>query len=354
MDREIALIELGLANYRSVSPAPEVRNYTSLVLDALLSAAAGDSSGSSGGTAALEMAASRWARALATARVNDPAISPALLADIGRALCTRGEVVYDLRVDPARGLQFVPACDWSVYGSADRSSWWYRLTLAGPSTTYTVERPAQGVAHFMYSHTARQPWRGIGPLQWASATGSLAGHIEGALRDEASGPRGSIVPLPENTKAQDGLKSSFAALRGGLALPETTSGGHGDRAQSPQRDWRVERLGANPPTALIALRQAVEVSVLSACGVPPALAVGLTDGTMARESYRQFLHLLVRPLGKLVAATFSEVLEQPVTLQFDDLGAADVQSRARAWRQLVGREAEMDAGTASRIVGFTE
>ena len=140
------------------------------------------------------------------------------------------------------------------------------------------------------------------------------------------------------------LKSGFASLKGKIAFPETTSGGAGDRGGAPQRDWRVERLGASPPAALVALRQAVEVSVLSACGVPPALAVGLTDGTMARESYRQFLHLLVRPLGKLVAATFSEVLEQPVTLQFDDLGAADVQSRARAWRQLVGREAEMDAG----------
>ena len=349
------MIELGLANYTSDSPAPEVRNnYTSIILDAILAGAAGNSSGSSGATAALEMAASRWARALATARASDPAITPALLADIGRALCTRGEVVYDLVVDPVRGLQFIPACDWSVFGDANRATWWYRLTMAGPSSTYTVERPAQGVAHFLYSFDARQPWRGIGPLGWASATGSLAGHVEGALRDEASGPRGSIVPLPENTKAQDGLKAGFAALRGGLALPETTSGGHGDRAQSPQRDWRVERLGANPPSALVALRQAVEVSVLSACGVPGSMAIGLNDGVAMRESYRQFLHLLVRPLGKLVAATFSEVLGQPVTLQFDDLGAADIQSRARAWRQLAGREASMAEAEASRIVGFTE
>ena len=354
MDREGALIELGLASHKSVSPAPEARNYTNLIIDAILAGAAGNSSGSSGATAALEMGASRWARALASARVSDPAITPALLGDIGRNLCTRGEVVYDLRVDPVRGLQFIPACDWTVYGGADRSSWWYRLTLAGPSGSTTVERESAGVAHFMYSASARQPWRGVGPIQWASATGTLAGHIERALADESGGPVGSIVPMPEGSVADSGLKASFANLRGGLALPATTSGGHGDRAQSPQRDWRVERLGANPPAALVALRQAVEISVLSCCGVPGSMAIGLNDGVAMRESYRQFLHLLVRPLGKLVAATFSEVLEQPVTLQFDDLGAADVQSRARAWRQLVGREAEMDAGTASRIVGFTE
>ena len=75
---------------------------------------------------------------------------------------------------------------------------------------------------------------------------------------------------------------------------------------------------------------------------------------MARESYRQFLHLLVKPLGRIVEATFSDVLETPVSLTFDDLSAADVQSRARAWRALVGREASMDEAEASRIVGFTE
>ena len=348
------MIELGLANYTSVSPAPEVRNYTSLVLDALLSAAAGDSSGSSGGTAALEMAASRWARALATARVSHPSITPPLLADIGRSLCRSGEVVYDLVVDPVRGLTFVPVADWTIYGGADRASWWYRLSKMAPSGSVTVERESAGVAHFMYSASPRQPWRGIGPLQWASATGSLVGHVEAALRDEASGPRGSIVPLPENTKVQDGLKASFASLKGGLALPETTSGGHGDRAQSPQRDWRVERLGANPPSALIALRQAVEISVLSACGCPAALAIGVTDGTAMREAYRQFLHLTVKPLGRIVAATLTDVLDTPVSLTFDDLSAADIQSRARSWRQLVGREAEMGEGAASRIVGFTE
>ena len=353
------MIELGLARTSvspaSVSPASGLEqraSYTSLIIDAILSAAAGSAAGSAVATAAFEMAASRWARALATARASDPSITPALLADIGRALCRDGEVVYDLFVDPVRGLTFLPVADWTVYGGAARSSWWYRLSLMGPSGNITVERESAGVAHFIYSASARQPWRGIGPLQWASATGSLVGHVEAALRDEASGPRGSVVPLPEGTIAQDGLKASFANLKGGLALPETTSGGHGDRAQSPQRDWRIERLGANPPAALVALRKDVEVSVLSTCGIPPALGIGVTDGTAMREAYRQFLHLTVKPLGRIVEATFSDVLGSPVSLTFDDLSAADVQSRARAWRALVGREAKMDESMASRIVGF--
>ena len=122
-----------------------------LIIDAILSASAGTSSGSSGATGALEQAASRWSRAMATARASHPAITPALLSDVGRKLCTCGEVVYDLRVDPVRGLQFIPASDWTVYGGPDRSSWVYRLSLMGPSGNITVERPASGVAHFQYS-----------------------------------------------------------------------------------------------------------------------------------------------------------------------------------------------------------
>ena len=348
------MIELGLANHRSVSPVPELRSYTSIILDTILSEAAGTSSGSSGATAALEMAASRWARALATARTSHASITPTLLADIARALCTRGEAVYDLNIDPSRGLQFVPACNWSIFGGPDRSEWLYQLTLAGPTATRTVTRPASGVAHFMYSSSPRRPWQGIGPLGWAAATGSLIGFVEAALRDEASGPRGSIVAMPEGMTAKDGLATGFSNLKGGLALPETTSGGAGDRAQAPTRDWRVERLGANPPAALVALRQAVEVSTLSACGVPAPLAIGVTDGTAMREAYRQFLHLTVRPLGLLVASTFADAIGEDVSLSFDELSAADVQSRARAWRALVGREVEMDAAQAARIVGFTE
>ena len=186
------------------------------------------------------------------------------------------------------------------------------------------------------------PGAASGRFNGRALRGSLVGHVESALRDEASGPRGSIVPLPEGVSLKQELKTGFASLGGKIAFPETTSGGSGDRGAAPQRDWRVERVGANPPAALVELRQAVEVSVLSACGVPPALAIGLTDGTAMREAYRQFLHLTVKPLGRIVETTLSDVVGSPVSLTFDDLSAADVQSRARAWRALVGREASMD------------
>ena len=349
------MIELGIAR-----PEREARSsYTDMVVDALVMAASGSGTASPFGTAALEMAASRWARAMATAQASHSSINPTLLATIGRKLCTSGEVVYDLRVDPVRGLQFIPACDWTVYGGADRASWWYRLTLAGPSTTYTVERESAGVAHFMYSACARQPWRGIAPLGWASSTGALMGHVEGALGDEASGPRGSIVPLPEGLSLKQELKSGFASLKGKIAFPETTSGGAGDRGGAPQRDWRVERLGADPPAALVELRKDVEISVLSACGVPARRwPLESRTGPPCVRHFGNFLHLHnPKPLGKLiVAATFSEVLETPVSLTFDDLSAADIQSQGAGMAGSLSAVKPVDGRGRgkSRIVGFTE
>ena len=343
------MIELGLT--REV-PERRAASYTDAVVSAILSAASVSSTGSAVATAAVEMAASRWARALASASASHPSVTPALLADVGRQLCRRGEAIYDLAVD-AGGVRFVPATACDIQGGPDPASWRYRLNIPAPSGMYQVTRERAGLAHFVYARDPARPWVGLGPLQWAATSGALLGHVEGALRDEASGPTGTVIPLPEGAEASTAFKGEFEGLRGRIAFPETLARGSGDMGGAPNRDYRPERLGAAPGAALVSLRQHVEVSVLSACGVPPALCVGLNDGTLLRESYRQFLFLTVRPLGRLIAATLSEVLGELVTLTFDELGAADVQARSRAWRALVGKQATMDTAQADRIVGFT-
>ena len=97
------------------------------------------------------------------------------------------------------------------------------------------------------------------------------------------------------------LKADLTALRGRVALPESTSGGWGDRGAAPMRDWRVERLGADPPEALVKLREDIERAVLAACGVPAGIVSTISDGTHARESFRQFVALTIKPLSLKVA-----------------------------------------------------
>ena len=40
-------------------------------------------------------------------------------------------------------------------------------------------------------------------------------------------------------------------------------------------------------------------------------------------------------------------------MEFEELHASDVQSRARAWRTLAGKEATFDADRASEIAGLS-
>ena len=57
--------------------------------------------------------------------------------------------------------------------------------------------------------------------------------------------------------------------------------------------------------------------------------------------------------GALVEAELREKLAAPgLSLGFDNLFAADIQGRARAWRSLVGTEATFDPAVAARLTGM--
>ena len=242
-----------------------------------------------------------------------------------------------------------------------RRPWRYQVTLTGPSATETQWVSGDQVVHPMYAFSEVQPWRGLGPLQWASTTGRLGVELEKALGDESSGPRGNLIAVPEGHAGDvpDGepdpkakLEADLHHLHGGAALVETAAGGWGDKGGAPQADWRPRRLGADPPASLAEIRGGVEKSVLALCGVPPALATD-SDGTSQRESWRRFLHGSVSPVARLVEAELREKLDEPsLSITFDALYAADVMGRARAWRSLVGPQGAMDADQAKKLTGL--
>ena len=136
-------------------------------------------------------------------------------------------------------------------------------------------------------------------------------------------------------------------------MPTTAAGWDTDgKAGAPRSDWRVERIGANPPSVLDMLRSNSARHVLAACGVPIEL-VEPAEGSGAREAFRRFLHATIAPVAALVQEELREKLDTPdLVLGFDGLFAADVQGRARAWRSLAGQEATLDPETAARLVGL--
>ena len=171
-------------------------------------------------------------------------------------------------------------------GGPSPRSWVYRLQLDGPSLSETVTRPRAAVLHFKLSADRRRPWCGLSPLDWAIETGSLNGALEKSLSSEASMPVGALVPMPEGTKVSETFKTALNNLAGKVALPETASGGHGDLAQAPRRDWDPRRLGPAPTAAEVDLRMQTEVSICALYGISPSTD---TNGRIFRSrSYRCF------------------------------------------------------------------
>ena len=200
------------------------------------------------------------------------AIGPDLLNLAGRALIRRGEIL--LAIDVWDGdLRLRPVASHDIDG--DYAQWVYRLNLAGPSEQITRSRvPSEGVCHVMYSADPETPWRGVGPLGVAQLAGRLSAETIAALADEASGPRGSFLPLPRT----DGADSTIATLKGDIRKAKggmLTVEGMADQWQTDTRKansgWESKRFGASPPASLVGQAQLASNEIYAACGLSGVL-----------------------------------------------------------------------------------
>ena len=341
--------------------------FTDAVVTALLNAATGGTVRDASATAALEAAAGSYARAFAVAEVSPStpstrALTPALLALAGRDLIRRGEFVWAIEV-AAGGVTLLPAGSWDVRGGWDMADWFYRLDLFGPSGNVTRLLPGAAVVHGRYSVDPARPWFGISPMAWASLTARLHASLEDALADESGGTRGHLLPVPQGPDA-DGddddtedpnkqLRSDIQGLRGRTALVETVAAAWGEgRGAAPLADWKPQRIGADPPAAMVDLRSDSARAVLAATGCPPEIAIGGADATAARESWRRFLHGSVQPLAQVLATELAVKLDEPrLQIGFDKLFASDLMGRARALGSLT--KAGVPLEEARRLAGLS-
>ncbi len=362
------MIGLGIAS----GPAAELRTDATQLAISALTASVSATNARTWTAGAVECAASLWARCLATATVQpDGIVGPRWLAEVGRDLARRGEAVYLLDVAPAGRVRLLRATASDVHGDGpDPAEWWYRLTVTGPHTTRTVTAPAASVVHLRYATEPHSPARGLSPLTYAALTGQLTANLETSLGAEAGGPVANLIALPEGFNSQqptedgsdqdqplpsDNLAEAIRTAKGRTLLPEATASSYGDRdAKPPRRDWEPSRLGADPPQALVTLRQHVESSVLACFGVPAPLGpMGINDGTAMRESIRRLWTTTIVPIAALVSEELSRVLEQPVKLEHGQAGGlTDVAARARAVKALV--EVGIDKSDAMRRVGWAD
>ena len=330
-------------------------SYTDALVAAITANASGETTAFPTATAALEACAGFVGRAFAAAEVATDArtlevLTPAMLAMIGRALIRRGEIVLLIRVINGR-LALLPAASHDVDGGPDPETWRYRCTVGGPERTVTYDRvDGASVVHITYSRDPERPWRGQGPLQVAQLAGRLSAETVAALADEASGPRGAFLPVPVdgNDPTIATIKSDIRKARGGLLLAQ---GGDwdADAKTGGRAMWESKRFGPAPTDALVKLATLASQEVYAACGVAGSLfAAG--DGTARREAYRQALHSLIAPLGRIVAFELSLKLERDIGLDWIELRAGDIAGRARAFQSLVG--GGMDVAKAASLAGL--
>ncbi|MDE0456263.1 MAG: phage portal protein [Chromatiales bacterium] len=330
----------------------EHRNYTDAITAALLASASGGTTIQATATGALEAASGFVGRAFAAAEVDTGSrpirdvLTPACLNLLGRSLIAHGEMLLLIRVRGGE-LRLFPAQSWDVLGDPDPRTWRYRVTLGGASTIETYQDvPAESVIHVQYSFDPREPWRGQSPLTVARLAGRLSAEVSAALSDEASGPRGSFMPVPVdgNDPTIAAMKADARDAKGNMLFAETgdwdTSGG------GKYAGWMQQRFGANPPAALVELHKRASTEVYAACGLSMALFDD-SDGTSKREAYRQALHGSIAPLGRIVAAELSRKLETAVSLDWTELRAADIAGRARAFQSLVGGGMDITAAAAA-------
>ena len=299
-----------------------------------------------------EVAAGLWGRAFASAQVSPDnvatrALTPSVLARIGRAMIDPGEAVFVLDVNGAVTLK--PASSWSITGG---DVWQYECDLPGPSQIVTRNVDQNGVIHVRYSTEAARPWVGIGPLQWCKETLDTAAVLEARLHQEMSGAAGILLPVPDAKKSTQ-LQNDLNNLKGRTALVTSAASwdGAAGNQTTAQGDFSPRRIGGNPPPTIEPLRDALSRSILAACGVPAAV-LGLSDGTALRESYRQFLFAGVAPVALLVQEELSAKLDDEITLSFDRLMASDLSGRARAFQSMI--KGGLDVAKAAALAGLME
>ena len=321
----------------------------------LLSQGADGPKASADSIAALEIALGLWGRAFASAAVTPSsmagALTPSVLEMIGRELIRVGEAVFLIEVADGR-MMLQPSKTWDLEGGPNPATWTYAITRAGPSTTTTTKNVSERrVVHPRYAVDPDRPWRGVGPLERAKTTATLAANVEARLSEELGQSAGSVLPVPDS-KAKAALQKDLRAIKGKIALVESTAAGWGDGSQgAPRRDLVQNRIGANPPEVLATLRSDAALSVLAACGVPVTM-LERADGTALREAWRQFLHSSVVPVAALVSAELSDKLAVDVGLSFDRMFASDLSGRARAFQSMVG--GGMDVAKAAALAGLME
>ena len=353
------MISLNIAPEHRADASAGSTNYTDILVSALLQQSRGETI-SARALGSQEIAAGIVSRAMSLADVEGDRglLTTRLLGEMARDLIVNGEALYKLDVDPITGaVRLLRATSYSVYGhSPDPSTWFYDLSLFGPTASRMVKCSAATVIHVRYATLNSQPWRGLSPLRLAAATGALSARLTQALEQESSVANARIIPMPQgqSSAVSNAIRNLITSPESGrVVLPETVrAGGGAGMGSAPTRDYRADRLGFDAPASEEQLYRTLLMEIVSICGVPWSLAPGSgAAGPAIREGQRELLTGTVIPLADLIAEEAGRVLESTVSMTHHALAAADTAARARSVHIL--QQAGVSTDKALELAGWS-
>lgn len=318
-------------------------------------------------TAAAEMLAGLLERAMMLARVSGAQVDAwadvieAALPMAGRELALTGEALYAVRLN-GMALELEPVANATIEGgSPNPESWAYRCTVNSPSSSRERVHLGADVLHFRIGCRAVTPWYGRAAHRNADTASGGAARAESNISNEMSGPVGNLIPAPlePDSSAEDGnplavLVEAIKKLKGGPLLLESMAGGWGNALRSDTRmsaDWMAKRLGPDVPRGNVDALMALESYAAMSGGIPGEMLRADASSTARREAWRQAYHSLILPICRAVQRELRLKLDSPgLTLDLANLGAADVQGRARALKSMI--DAGIPLEQARKLAGL--
>ena len=305
-------------------------------------------------TACAELAAGMVGRALAAADIEPQgshadAATKAWRERVGRDIVMKGESLSLIELRDGQ-VTLHPATSWVFeFGGRDPETWIVDAQIPTPTGQDSVRRPWSEFVSLLWAPDPARPWRGISPIESAATTANLLGASERSLSLEAAGPVGHLVPVPRTDEQQIAdLREELSGINGTSVMVESTI--TQDARSNTSSEYMPRRLGANPPSASVTLRRDAERSLIAAIGIDVTLLTG-GAGNSRRESYRQFLHTTISPIGERLETELGMKLEVPnLRISFQPLSASDAAGKARAVGSLV--QAGWTPQEAAEAVGF--
>ena len=297
-------------------------------------------------------AVSFLARSLSAASAP-PVFTPSILHDAAIDYATNHHGFVSLiEVDAGGNIQLIRASSVAVRGSYLNPR--YDLTLSGGGDRDVQVANVQPEQVFQIRYSQRGSIYDVHP-----ELARVEARLIRAIGDEVGGPTGQVLALglreggkDTSDKKRGPLSDELSTLRGGLATfiaAESGTGGDSGASVFQPRPWQFTRLGASPPDALIQLNAQVNEMLSSALGVPHNLLIGGAQ-TGLRESLRVFISTTLQPLAARFQHEAQEKLGLDDDWSFPNLTAADIATRARAYKQL--SEAGVDKDVAARLAGL--